>query len=46
MPVSILKTVREFFGMTLSEMKEQWVPLPESDKQDIIKGLTDGSLTY
>lgn len=46
MPVSPLKIVREFFGMTLVEMKAEWVPLSQSDKDDILSGLTDGSLTY
>lgn len=51
MPVSPLKMVREYFDtaarpMKLSDMKAEWIPLPESDKQQIIKGLTDGTLTY
>lgn len=43
---SSLKKVREFFGMTLPEMKKEWVPLPAKDKDEILKGLADGSLTY
>jgi hypothetical protein len=46
MPVSPLKVVREFFGMSLAEMKAEWVPLSQEDKDDILKGLTDGTLTY
>lgn len=46
MAASPLKMVREFFGMSLAEMKTEWVPLPEKDKQEIIKGLSDGTLTY
>lgn len=46
MPVSPLKMVRDFFGMSLAEMKSEWTTMPEKDKQEIIKGLTDGSLTY
>lgn len=51
MAVSPLKLVREFFDtekrpMTLVQMKAEWVPMPEKDKQEIIQGLTDGSLTY
>ena len=45
-PVKPLKLVRDFFGFGLSEMKREWVPMPEADKAQIIKGLSDGSLTY
>lgn len=41
-----LKLVREFFGMSLAEMKTEWVPLPEKDKAEILAGLNDGTLTY
>lgn len=43
---SPLKIVRDFFGMTMADMKAEWVPLPEKDKNEIISGLTDGTLTY
>lgn len=56
MPVSPLKLVREFFGMSLAEMKAEWGSLPEmkaewktltpKDKAEIVAGLTDGTLTY
>lgn len=46
MAVSPLKMVREFFGMTLAEMKSEWVPLSEKDKEDIFQGINDGTLTY
>lgn len=41
-----MKDVREFFGMSLPQMKAEWVPLPEKDKAEILAGLTDGTLTY
>jgi hypothetical protein len=41
-----MKDVREFFGMTLQEMKTEWIPLPDQDKEEILAGLSDGSLTY
>jgi hypothetical protein len=43
-----VKTVKEFFGMSLGEMKEEWVKggLTDLDKAEILGGLTDGSLTY
>lgn len=43
---SPLKMVREFFGMNLTEMKSEWVPMPNKDKEEIVKGLQDGTLTY
>lgn len=46
MPVSPLKMVREFFGMSLAEMKNEWVPLPNEDKEQILRGLEDGTLNY
>lgn len=41
-----MKDVREFFGMSLPEMKAEWVSLPDKDKADILAGLSDGTLTY
>lgn len=44
--VSVLKLVKEFFGMKLSEMKAEWTPLSAKDKADIESGLRNGTLTY
>ena len=47
-----VKDVKEFFGMTLAEMKAEWMGkgngavLSDQDKQDILAGLGNGSLTY
>lgn len=41
-----LRLIKEFFGMTLPEMKREWVPLPEADKAQIWQGIKDGTLTY
>ncbi len=41
-----IKAVREFFGMSLAEMKTEWVPLPPKDKAEILAGIEDGTLTY
>lgn len=46
MPVSPIKLVKDFFGMDLKQMKAEWTTLPQKDKDDILKGLTDGTLTY
>jgi hypothetical protein len=40
MPTSPLRLVQEFFGFKLSEMKAQYVALPQSDKDDLIAALT------
>jgi len=41
-----IKAVREFFRMSLAEMKAEWVPLPQKDKEEILAGIEDGTLTY
>ncbi|MGW3973851.1 hypothetical protein ACWEFD_31745 [Streptomyces ardesiacus] len=43
---SPLKLVREFFGLKLDEVKTEWQPMPQADKDQIIAGLSDGTLTY
>lgn len=43
---SSLKLVRDFFGLKLADMKTEWTPMPQADKNQIIAGLTDGTLTY
>lgn len=43
---SILKMVKEYFGMNLAQMKAEWTPLSPADKADIEKGLRDGTETY
>lgn len=40
------KDVKNFFGMSLQEMKDEWLTLPQKDREDILKGLGDGSLNY
>jgi hypothetical protein len=32
--------------MSLADMKKEWVPMSDKDKNEIIKGLSDGTLTY
>jgi len=46
MATATVKTVREFFGMTLAEMKAEWIPMDKADKDAILTGLTDGTFTY
>ena len=40
------KDVKNFFGMSLQEMKDEWLTLPQKDREDILKGLGDGTLNY
>lgn len=46
--VSPLKLVRDYFGMTLQEMKKEWSNggLTAEEKQDIVHGIMDGTETY
>lgn len=48
MAVATVKTVKEFFGMTMAEMKAEWIKggLTDEDKAQILEGLGNGSLTY
>jgi hypothetical protein len=48
MAVSPLKLVRDYFGMTLQEMKAEWSQggLTAAEKDAIVKGITDGTETY
>ena len=46
MAVSPLKLIREYFGMTLQEMKAEWAPLPAEVKAQLIEGITNGTETY
>lgn len=51
-----VKVIKEFFGMNLAEMRDEWIQkdlppgdprkLTEKDKQDLITGIGNGSLTY
>lgn len=45
---SPLKLIRDFFGLTLQEMKNEWTKggLTDADKAEIASGLLDGTLTY
>lgn len=44
--VSVLKLVKDFFGMDLKAMKAEWTVLSADEKAQIEKGLRDGTLTY
>ncbi|WP_158708784.1 hypothetical protein [Streptomyces sp. NRRL S-920] len=43
-----LKAVRDFFGLKLNEMKSGWTNggLTDAEKEQIVAGLKDGTLTY
>lgn len=52
---SPLKPVKEFFGMDLAAMKREWLgsdpnyggkKLTDADKEQIISGIANGTLTY
>jgi hypothetical protein len=52
MAKATVKDVKEFFGMTLGEMKDEWMgkgdgpKLSDQDKQDLMEGIGNGTLTY
>lgn len=48
MAKATVKDVKEFFGMTLAEMKEEWIKggLSDEDKNQIQEGIGNGTLTY
>lgn len=41
-----LLQVRNFFGMSTSEFRSEWMELDTESRQQITKGIGDGSLTY
>jgi len=41
-----IKEIKDFFGMTMPEMKNQWTPMPDKVKDEIRTGIGNGSLTY
>lgn len=43
---NLLKEIRDTLGMTAKDMIREWKDLPEKDKNDIRKGVEDGTLTY
>lgn len=43
---NILKECREFFGMPAGDFVREWKLLSQKDKDDIKKGIEDGTLTY
>lgn len=44
-PASV-KQVVDYFGMKLSEFKKEWEKMTETDKEQLKKGIGDGTLTY
>lgn len=40
------KRLMEFFGMTAKEFMKEWKELSVEDKNELRKGMEDGSLSY
>lgn len=55
-PNTPIKQVKEFFGMNLAQMKDEWIQkelpdgdpkkLTEADKAQLLEGIGNGTLTY
>ena len=43
---SILVRIREYFGMNMTEFSREWRQLDDTSKEQIRKGIGDGTLTY
>lgn len=43
-----LKEIKDFFGMTLPEMKKEWTggKLTDKDKKELAEGIGNGTFTY
>lgn len=41
-----VKGIMEFFGMKASDFMKDWKKMTPKDKEDIKKGLTDGTYNY
>lgn len=48
MAKATVKEVKDFFGMDLPTMKKEWITggLSDKDKDQIMTGIGDGTLTY
>lgn len=46
--MATLKVVREFFGMNVTQFREEWTKqgLTDADKVQIREGLYNGSMSY
>lgn len=41
-----LKDIRDYFGLTVSEMTQAWKAMTDKDKTDLKSGIGNGSLDY
>lgn len=46
MPDTILAKIRDYFGMTASQMMQEWKALDSKSKEQIKAGIADGTFTY
>ena len=48
MSEATLKGVREFFGMTVGQFRDEWTKqgLTDQDKREIREGIGNGTMTY
>lgn len=41
-----MSEVMRYFGMKVGEFRDEWAKLTEKDRDELKRGVTDGSLTY
>ena len=41
-----MKEVLAFFGIKIGEFRTEWAQLTPKDKEELIQGVKDGTLTY
>ncbi len=46
MPDAKLVDIKDFFGMTMKEMRDEWSALSDQEKAQIREGIGNGSYTY
>lgn len=46
MPTANLAAIMQFFELKPGEFRKEWYELSEEDKEQLKRGIGDGSLTY
>jgi pyruvate kinase len=41
-----IKDIKDYFGLTMPQMKNEYTPMSDKDKDDLKTGIGNGTLTY